>query len=57
MKNFSNAKVVLVTIILRAKAQTEMIYYTFLLPGKNESWQKGRGFQFIPSFYKLKSPF
>jgi hypothetical protein len=38
--------VVLVTTISPTKAQTEMIVYTFLLPGKNEKKVSGlfRGF-------------
>jgi len=36
IKNFSNTKVVLVTIIPALEAQAGMIDYTFLLPGKND---------------------
>ena len=35
-KNFFKYKKVLITTISPAKAQTEMIVYTFLLPGKND---------------------
>jgi hypothetical protein len=36
MKNISNTKEVLVTTIPVRDAQTGMIDYTFLLPGKND---------------------
>jgi hypothetical protein len=36
IKNFSNAKVVLVITIPALEAQSGMIDYTFLLPGKND---------------------
>jgi hypothetical protein len=36
MNNFSNTKVVLVTTIPSLEAQSGMIDYTFLLPGKND---------------------
>jgi hypothetical protein len=36
MKNFSNAKKVLVTTIPLSKAHAEMIVQTFLLPDKND---------------------
>ena len=36
IKNFSNTKVVLVTTIPALEAQSGMIDYTFLLPGKND---------------------
>jgi hypothetical protein len=43
MKNLSNAKIVLVTTISTSKTHIEMIDYTFLLPGKNET-NKPRSF-------------
>ena len=45
MKNFSNTKVVLVTTIPALEAQSGMIDYTFLLPGKKEGVARA---EFIP---------
>jgi len=39
IKNFSNAKVVLVTTISALEAHSEMIDYTFLLPCKNDIYK------------------
>ena len=49
MKNFSNTLVVLVTTISAPEAQTEMIVYTFLLPGKNDLYKA----HFLPEAKKV----
>jgi len=49
MKNFSNTKEVLVTTIPVRDAQTGMIDYTFLLPGKNDICKA----QFLPESKKV----